>query len=298
MVVVSQIWIQHLKCKQIIGHCHLRLGSELEPYLGGALYTALVTALAEIEPPSSSIYVMSGVYGFKIPDNEGIGFFTVQNRNFRIFFLCEGLFGRGIPFLAGTAISRKIRDMFSWLEAEISESDCQLAHFSDKDDSFWFEKVVNLGFGSNIPIEQFEKIYPLRYIEINASRTEDNEVVVTNLETSELEAPLSLGWDHIEEVIAIKIQGIFSRPHFSFLVYEALFNQISEFVTDFQPNTIILTYSRGDLFENQSAIASFLSVGRDKLRIRYCLPMSRELEVESSQPVHAFLRSIFLESII
>ena len=296
MVIVSQIWIQHLKCMQIIGHCHLRVGSELEPTIGGALYTALVTTLSTIEPPSSSIYVMSGVYGFRIPDNEGIGFFTIQNRNFRIFFLCEGLFGRGIPFLAGTTISRRIRELFKVLESEISEIDCQLAHVTDKDDSFWFDTIVSIGFGRNIPIEQYEKIYPLRYIEISASRTK-GDVIVNNLETSELAAPLSFGWDHIEQVIATKIQGIFSRPHLSFLVYEALFNQISEFLPDFQPNTIILTYSRGDLLENQSVIASFLSVAREKLTIRYCLPMSRELEIEASQSVHAFLRSIFLRSL-
>ncbi|MFX0050464.1 MAG: hypothetical protein ACFFAJ_00535 [Candidatus Hodarchaeota archaeon] len=53
MVVVSQIWIQHLNCMQIIGHTHLRIGSEIEPELGGTLYTALLTALSQIEPPHS-----------------------------------------------------------------------------------------------------------------------------------------------------------------------------------------------------------------------------------------------------
>jgi hypothetical protein len=286
---------------QIIGHCHLRVGSELEPALGGTLYTALVTALAEIEPPSSSEYIMSGVYGFRIPDNEGIGFFTIQNKNFRIFFLCEGLFGRGIPYLAGTLISRRIRELFTWLETEISESDCQIAHVSDKDDSFWFDAIVSLGFGRNIPIEQYERIYPLRYIEISAART-DKQVIVNNLETSEIAPPPSFGFDHIGDVIATKIQGIFSKPHFSFLVYEALFHQISEFVIDFQPNTIILTYSslnqKGDLLENTSAIVSFLSITPNNLTIRYCLPMDRDLELEESQTVHAFLRSIFLTTLV
>ena len=297
MVVVSQIWIQHLNCKSIIGHCHLRLGSDLEPILGGSLYTALVTALSEIEPPPN-IYVMSGVYGFRIPDNEGIGFFTIQNKNFRIFFLCEGLFGRGIPYLAGTAISRRIRNLFAWLDSEISTDDCEIAHASNQDDSSWFDLIVSLGFGRNIPIDQYEKIYPLRYIEIHASRTSENEVVVNNLETSEMAAQLSYGWDHIDEVIANKIQGIFSRPHFSFLVYESLFNQISEFLPEFQPNTIILTYSRGDLLVNQSSIASFLTITENSLTIRYCLPMSRELEVEGSQSVHSFLRSIYLATLV
>ena len=296
MVVVSQIWIQHLSCMQIIGHCHLRVGSELEPALGGTLYTALVTALSEIEPPPN-IYIMSGVYGFRIPNNEGIGFFTIQNKNFRIFFLCEGLFGQGIPYLAGTAISKRIRSLFKWLEREITVEDCKIAHVSKQEDTFWFDLIVSLGFGRNIPIEQYEKIYPLRYIEINASRSAENEVIINNLETSEIAAPISIGWEHIDQVIAAKIQGIFSRPHFSFLVYEALFNQISEFVPDFQPNTIILTYSRGDLLENQSSIVSFLSINQSTLSIRYCLPMPRIVEIEGSQKVHLFLRSIYLNSL-
>ena len=48
MVVVNQIWIQHLPCMHIIGHCHLRVGTELEPELGGALYTAIALALADM----------------------------------------------------------------------------------------------------------------------------------------------------------------------------------------------------------------------------------------------------------
>lgn len=42
VVIVSQIWIQHLHCTQIIGHCHLRAGSEIDPFLGGSLFTAMV----------------------------------------------------------------------------------------------------------------------------------------------------------------------------------------------------------------------------------------------------------------
>jgi len=278
---------------QIIGHCHLRLGSELEPYLGGTLYTALVTALAEIEPPPYE-YIMSGVYGFRIPDNDGVGFFTIQNKNFRVFFLCEGLFGQGIPFLAGTKISNSIRQLFDWLEAEISTVDCQLAHVTTLDDSSWFELITSLEFGRNIPIEQYEEIYPLRYIQINISRPTPNSVEIKDLETSELLAPLSIGWGGIDRVIASKIQGIFSKPHFSFLIYEALFNQISEFVSDFQPNTIILTYSRGDLLENQVSIVSFLSIAENSLTIRYCLPIVEGLEIEGTRKVHSYLRSIYL----
>ena len=91
MVVVSQIWVQCIRCMSIIGHVHLRVGSELEPELGGSLYTALVLALSEIEQFEKALhqYAVSGVYGYRIPDNEGIGLFTVQRRNFRIFFFVK-----------------------------------------------------------------------------------------------------------------------------------------------------------------------------------------------------------------
>lgn len=161
MVVVSQIWIQHLNCMQIIGHTHLRIGSELEPELGGTLYTALVTALSQIEPTYSD-YAVSGVFGYKIPDNEGIGFFTIQNPHFRVFFLCEGLYGRGIPFLGGIQTSRKIKMLFKRLEEIIPHEECMLAHPTDRDGGFWFNLIISLGFGEQIPIEELEavKIYP------------------------------------------------------------------------------------------------------------------------------------------
>ncbi|MFX1508373.1 MAG: hypothetical protein ACFFDC_20005, partial [Promethearchaeota archaeon] len=116
MVVVSQIWIQHLPCMHIIGHCQLRGGIELEPELGGALYTALALALAEVE--KAPHYTMSGVFGHAIPELEGMGIFTVQSGNYRIFFLCEGLYGHGIPYLAGKEMGKKINNLFHLLEED------------------------------------------------------------------------------------------------------------------------------------------------------------------------------------
>jgi hypothetical protein len=88
LAVVSQIWVQHLRCGQIIGHCHFRVGSVLEPELGGALYSALNLTLEDVENTNSCC--VSGAYGFQFPDIEGIGLFTIQNNNFKIYFLCEG----------------------------------------------------------------------------------------------------------------------------------------------------------------------------------------------------------------
>jgi len=209
--------------------------------------------------------------------------------------MCEGLFGVGIPYLTGPEISESIRKLFEWLESEISNTDCELAHVTTLDDSSWFDIISSLDFGRNIPIDQYEEIYPLRYIRINVTRRSHNDLVINNLETSEILAPLSIGWLDIDREIATKIQGIFSKPHFSFLIYEALFNQISEFIPDFQPNTIVLSYSRGDLLKNQLSIVSFLSIQEDSLTIRYCLPILKGLGIEGSQKVHSYLRSIYLD---
>lgn len=108
---------------QIIGHCYLRGGSELEPELGGLLYTVLVVTLAEIEQEFQ--YKMSGVYGYRIPEIEGMGLFTIQNDYFRIFFLCEGLYGRGIPYLAGRKIFHNVNELFKRLETTLSIDKCE-----------------------------------------------------------------------------------------------------------------------------------------------------------------------------
>ena len=70
MVVISQIWVQHLQCTQIIGHCHLRAGSAVEPDLAANLHSVMIIVLADVEQEFQ--YTMSGVYSYKIPDLEGI----------------------------------------------------------------------------------------------------------------------------------------------------------------------------------------------------------------------------------
>ncbi len=147
MVVLSQIWVQHLHCTQIIGHCHLRTGSEIDPFLGGNLFTALVNTLADVEQEFK--YTLSGFNGYRIPEIEGIGLFTVSNRRFRIFFLCEGFFHRGIPYLAGKEISRKIEKLFDQLEKKIPTDNCPLVHRLE-DSYYWFDLMCSIGFGGEI----------------------------------------------------------------------------------------------------------------------------------------------------
>lgn len=262
MVGVSQIWVQCTRCTSIIGHVHLWVGSELEPELGGSLYTALVVALSEMEQSGSlrQQYTVSGVYGYRIPNNEGIGLFTVQSANFRIFFLCEGLYGRGIPFLSGMKIGKKLRKLFFRLEEIITQDHCYQLHPFDELGSFWFDLIFSAGFGENIPLEEIEKVLPLQFIRIHAKTKEDNMVEIESIESAEL-GSLGYGWQTIDELLNSKIQAIFGKPDYSFLIFKALFNQISEFVTDleFIPNTIILSYQTGNLQENVSLIA-FLSL--------------------------------------
>ncbi len=303
MVVVSQIWVQCIRCTSIIGHVHLRVGSELEPELGGSLYTALVLALSEIEQSDRlpQQYAVSGVYGYRIPDNEGLGLFTVQSGNFRIFFLCEGLYGQGIPYLSGVRIGKKLRNLFSRLEEVIDKEHCEFLHPFEDLGSFWFDMIFSAGFGENIPLEEIENVLPLQFIRIQAIREIDNKIRVKSIESAEV-GSLGYGWQSIDDLLNSKIQVIYTKPENSFLIFEALFHQISEFVSDLQfiPNTIILSYQTGDLQESVSLIA-FLSLhkeaangGTEELRIRYCLPVLG-FELEGVKTVHSYLRSLFLD---
>lgn len=293
MVVVSQIWIQHLQCMQIIGHCYLRGGSELEPELGGLLYTALVVALSEIEQEFQ--YKMSGVYGYRIPEIEGIGLFTIQNEYFRIFFLVEGLYGRGVPYLAGKKISRNVKDLFSHLVTKIPIDSCRSVHQTEEG-SFWFDLMCSLGFGGNITIKEMERVFPLRYVKIKVNRKIDESVEVVRLESADL-GTLGYGWQDKLKMVASKIEGIYGKPQSSFLVYESLFKQIKEFIPEFDPNTIILTYQKTVLLEPHSSLVAFLSLDSNELTIRYCLPVPEGLHIEGDRSIRPYLRSLLFDPI-
>ncbi|MHA1213790.1 MAG: hypothetical protein ACTSR2_05470 [Candidatus Hodarchaeales archaeon] len=254
------------------------------------MYTALVVALSDIEEPSN--YSMSGIYGYRIPDNEGIGLFTVQKSIYRIFFLCEGLYGRGIPSIRGK-ISEKLEVLFEELEKIVTPESCELLHQFEESDTFWFDLVYSKGFGENIPLEEIEYVFPLLHLQIKIKSFEGKKIEIESVESVEL-GSLGYGWKEVHELLAGRVQAIFNKPDYSFLIYRTLFIQISEFVQDFEPNTIILTYQTGKLQENVALIA-FLSLKEKQLDIRYCLPIAPDIELEGSRSIHSYLRSLILE---
>ncbi|MFX1516627.1 MAG: hypothetical protein ACFFC6_09980 [Promethearchaeota archaeon] len=180
------------------------------------------------------------MYGYCIPEIEGIGLFTIQNNHFRIFFLVEGLSGRGGSYLAGKQISHNVTRLFNQLETKIPVDSCRSVH-QVEEGSFWFDLMCSLGFGGNITIKEIERIFPLRFVRIRVNHIKDYNVEVVRLESADL-GTLGYGWQEKLKMVATKIEGIYRKPQSSFLVYKALFKQITEFISEFNPNTIILTY--------------------------------------------------------
>jgi hypothetical protein len=293
VVVVSQIWIQHLHCTQIIGHCHLRAGSEIDPFLGGSLFTAMVNALADVEQEFK--YTMSGFYGYRIPEIEGIGLFTVSDDHFRIFFLCEGLYKKGIPYFAGKKISKKFEKLFRELRHKLPVDNCSLAHRLENG-YYWFDLMCSIGFGGEIQVEKINEVFPLRSVSIHTQwvRPKDKGVSIVRIESSEL-GSLGYGWRDRDEMVSSKIEGIFSRPQRSFVVYNTLFTQIKEFIPEFEPNTLVLTYQQKAIKRPQTALVAFLSIKHNVLDIRYCIPLAENIGIEGTN-ADAYLRSLFLDS--
>ena len=292
MVIVSQIWIQHLTCTQIIGHCHLRSGSELDPFLGGSMFTALVATLADIEDEFK--YTMSGFYGYRIPEIEGIGLFTVSNKNFRIYFLCEGLLTEGIPYLAGKEISQKMKKLFSHLQEKSYADSCTYAHRLEQG-SYWFDLMCSVGFGGEISVELIDKIYPLRSVTIHTkSHLHTSHTKIFQLESSLL-GSLGYGWKERDDMIASKIEGVFREPERSYQFYEVIFHQIREFIPSFEPNTVIITYQPSSGSDSENALVAFLSVKGDSLNIRYCIPVAKSSGIHGTA-TNAYLQSLFLNS--
>jgi hypothetical protein len=289
LAVVSQIWIQHLQCGQIIGHCHLRVGSELEPELGGALYTALGIALEEIE--NTQHCCISGVYGFQIPEIEGIGLFTTQNEHFRIYFLCEGLYSGGIPFLAKKKLLKQIEKLFDKIKYAFSDDTCETGH-RIKGGHFWFDILSSLGIRGQIILDEIGKVYPLQLLRINLMENSVNEDrILKTLEAIKL-GSLGHGWKDIENLISTKVEGIFTNPIYSFKIYQTLFHQFKEYIPGFKPDTVILTYNGN--FQNDVALLAFLSLSETELNIRFCLPICSESTFKGDQTIFSSLQSFFL----
>ncbi|MFX0202314.1 MAG: hypothetical protein ACFFCW_39890 [Candidatus Hodarchaeota archaeon] len=291
MVVISQCWIQHLSSTQIMGYCYLRVGSELAPDLACSLYTAIVTALAEIQGTEGNNFFLSGIYGYRF-QKDGIGIIAVQNDKFRVILLCEGLLEKGIPILEGK-ILKKVQNLFNRLEEIINEEKCICTRLKFRDESFWFNLLVSTGFGEQIQIDEMvTDVYPLRFIKIKIGHETDDEVYIRSLEDTK-QGSLGYGWQEVDELIARNVQGIYHKPKFSFQVYQAFFQQMSEFTPDFSPNTVILTFHQNKLDANQLTLVAFLFFKQEELKIHFCLPLTPDLSlnIEDSRTVHSYLRS-------
>jgi hypothetical protein len=260
--------------------------------LGGSFYTALVIALAEVE--KSHQCTMSGFYGYKLPELEGIGLFTIQNNHFRLFFLCEGLLGNCIPYLGGKTIVDKLKNVFNNLEHVFPEDSCSLIHKKEQS-SFWFDLMYSAGFGINIPVQEVKTLYPLRIARMTTGPASHNMINITKLESEEL-GTLGQSWSDSTLRVDKKIQRIFSEPELSFLIYKALFHQITEFVPSLKPGAILLTYQGSSLQENIELV-SIISYKNEELNIRYYIPVGEGVEIDGSQSIKSCLHSLIIEDI-
>ncbi|MHA2172412.1 MAG: hypothetical protein ACXAB7_21280 [Candidatus Kariarchaeaceae archaeon] len=293
MVVISQIWVQHLQCTQIIGHCHLRAGSALDPDLAANLYSAMIIVLADVEQEFQ--YTMSGVYGYRIPDLEGIGLFTVADKYYRIFFLCEGLYKKGIPYLAGKKISKKINQLFAQLSKKTDSVSCKLTHRLESG-SYWFDLLCSIGFGGEIEVDTIREIYPLYNVAIHTkSHLSSDNLNIFRLESSIL-GSLGYGFKDRDRIFETKIEGIFREPQRSFEVYSTLFKQIREISPTFEPNTLILTYHPTNRPRTANALIAILSLNIETLNIRYCIPVTPGFGIDGTT-TDAYLRTLYLESL-
>ena len=291
MVLISQIWIQHRYCGQIIGHCHFRVGTEIEPELGGVLFSALTMTLESIE--STQHCCIAGAYGFQLPNIEGNGLFTTQNENFRIYFLCEGLYNGGIPSLANRQFIQKIKDLYNELNQLGLQNTCKDGH-KIQGDPFWFDLISSIGLGGNLYLDEIKKAYPLRLIRMNLAQSDgEGSRYISNLEIIKL-GSLGPGWKGIDELISQKIDGIFLNPIHSFNVFCDFFRQFQDLRSDFEPNAVILAYNHE--FLNQIALLAFLTIDNAVLNMRFCLPISSGLVLENESTISSSLQSYFLNS--
>jgi hypothetical protein len=294
MVLISQIWVQHLQCTQIIGHCHLRAGSALEPDLAASLHSAMIIVLSDVEQEFQ--YTVSGVYGYRIPDLEAIGLFTISDKYYRIFFLCEGLYKKGIPYLAGKKISKQIDHLFAQLYEKKADSfSCKLMHRLESG-SFWFDLLCSSGFGGEIEVDIISEIYPIHSVAIHTkSHLSSDSLNIFRLESSIL-GSLGYGFKDRDEMVETKIEGIFREPQRSFEVYSTLFKQIREISPTFEPNTIILTYHPTDSPRTSNALVAILSLNMETLNIRYCIPVTPGFGIDGTT-TDTYLKTLYLESL-
>jgi hypothetical protein len=261
----------------------------MEPELGGALFSALTMTLESIERTQECC--IAGAYGFQLPDIEGIGLFTTQNKNFRIYFLCEGLYNGSIPCLGNKQFKQKIEDLFAKLDQLSFQQTCQSGH-KIEGERFWYNFISSIGLGGHIYLDEIEKAYPLRLIRINLAKKDgEGSRNIRNLEDIKL-GSLGPGWIEIDELISQKIEGILINPEYSFDVFNNFFRQFKELTSDFEPNLVILAYN--DEVLNQIMLLAVLTIFNEELSIRFCHPVSSGLSSDDGFKISSSLQSFFL----
>jgi hypothetical protein len=154
--------------------------------------------------------------------------------------------------------------------------------------------MSSIGLKGYITLDEINKVYPIRLIRMNmAQKEENNPKYLKNLEVINL-GSLGHGWKHIENLISAKIDGIFANPTYSYSVYKTLFQQFKEFIPKFSPQTVIVTYDLAT--QNEVALLAFLSLNKDNLNMKFCLPVSSEFKLEGDQTILSSLQSSFLNS--
>jgi len=291
MVLISQVWIQHLPCTQILGYSYLRVGSAVDPDLACPLYSALVTALSELQKDNDerdAFVHLSSVYGYS-PQTQGLGLLTMQQGDFRIVLLCEGFTGKGIPYLIGDTLT-KVLQLLNQLGNIITEEDCQQGHTTeDRDESFWWNLVVKHGMGQLQIEKEITKIYPLRFVKIQFKKGKNDKIVIHTLEDVKQRFSYGFGFDDLVEK---KIQMILKNPHDTFELYRALFQQMAEFQPDFSPNSLVLIYHKGDFSDMTSALVVLLSLTTEELALQFGVPLVPGLYLEESRDIYAILQGI------
>jgi hypothetical protein len=234
---------------------------------------------------------IAGVYGFQLPDIEGIGVFTTQNKDFRIYFLCEGLYHGYIPDLANKEFTRKIRNLYNQLDQLSSQETYHEGH-KIKAEHFWYNLLSSIGLGGHIYLNEIKRVYPLRLLRINLSEDhKSGHEIVRNLENITL-GSLGLGWIEIDEWITQKIEGILINPKYSFDVFNGFFQHFRNLRNDFEPHTIILAYKNESL--NQIVLLALLTYYKRELSIRFCHPINSASSIEGSIDISSPLQSYFL----
>jgi hypothetical protein len=154
--------------------------------------------------------------------------------------------------------------------------------------------LSSIGLQGHIALDTIKNVYPIRLIRIKVAQNKENDLkVLRNLEVVKL-GSLGHGWKDIEHLVSAKIDGIFTNPTYSYRIYQTLFQQFKEYIPNFRPQTVVLTYDLAS--QNEVALLAFLFFRNNNLNIKFCLPVNSESILEGDQSILSSLQSSFLNS--